>query len=97
MTIPCPCCRASNETLTCRRCKADLSLLIAVEARRGYLVESARFDLAEGKVERAESALQEAAGLRTGQDLVPLRALVSLLNGDYAGAWRQAMGTDRGG
>ena len=97
MTILCPCCRASNETATCRRCKADLSLLVAVEARRGYLVESAGFDLAEGKVVNAESALQEAAGLRAGDDLTPLRAVASLLSEDYAGAWRQAMGTDRGG
>ncbi len=91
MTISCPCCRASNETATCRRCKADLSLLVAVEVRRGYLVESARFALAEGRGVIAESALQEAAGLRAGDDLAPLRALVSLLNGDYAGALGQAM------
>ena len=86
MTIPCPCCRASNESTTCRRCKADLSLLFAVEARRGYLIESARFNLAEGKVESAELALQEAAGLRAGEDLTPLWALVSLLKGDYTEA-----------
>ena len=91
MTIPCPCCRASNETAICRRCKADLSLLVAVEARRGYLVESARFALAEGRVVSAELALHEAAGLRAGDDLAPLRALVSLINGDYAGALGRAM------
>ena len=86
MTISCPCCRAANETATCRRCKADLALLVAVEARRGYLVESARFALAEGNIAIAESNLIEAAGLRAGDDLAPLRALVSLLNKDYAGA-----------
>ncbi len=91
MTILCPCCRASNESATCRRCKADLSLLVAVEARRGYLIESARFALAEGRGESAKSNLIEAAGLRAGDDLAPLRALASLLNGDYAGALGQAM------
>ncbi len=28
MTLHCPCCRATNTTATCRRCKADLSLLV---------------------------------------------------------------------
>jgi len=86
MTISCPCCRASNDASICRRCKADLSLLVAIEARRGYLIEMIRFALAERELGLAESALQEAGGLRAGEDLSPLRALVLLLNGNYAGA-----------
>ena len=30
----CPVCRAENDDVTCRRCKADLSLLAAVEESR---------------------------------------------------------------
>ena len=29
--IPCPCCRAANTTATCRRCKADLTLLVRLQ------------------------------------------------------------------
>ena len=43
MPIPCPCCKASNDTgPSCRRCKADLSLLLAIEAERSELLEAAR-------------------------------------------------------
>ena len=84
MTIACPCCRASNETATCRRCKADLSLLVAVERRREYMLDEARCALSEGR--SADAALDEAAGLRDGDDVAQLRALAALLKGDYAGA-----------
>jgi len=84
MTIVCPCCRTSNETATCRRCKADLSLLAAVEARRQYLIEEARSALGERR--SADAALNEAAGLRDGNDVAQLRALAALLHGDYEGA-----------
>ena len=84
MTFPCPCCRASNETATCRRCKADLSLLVAIEARRQYLIDEARYALSEGR--SANAALDEASGLRDGPDVAQLRTVVALLKGDYAGA-----------
>lgn len=86
MTIPCPCCRASNETATCRRCKADLSLLVALETRRQYLLDEARFGLSERRC--ANAALDEASGLRDGADVAQFRALAALLKGDYAGAIR---------
>ena len=84
MTIPCPCCRASNETATCRRCKADLSLLVAVETRRQYLLDEARAELGRGG--DAQTMLDEVSGLRGGADAAQLRALAALLKGDYAGA-----------
>ena len=85
MTIPCPCCRASNDGPTCRRCKADLSLLAAVEARRRYLLEAARVELSRG--DDATAMIEEAAGLRGGADVAQLRALAALLKRDYAGAF----------
>ena len=84
MTITCPCCRASNDTPTCRRCKADLSLLVAVEARREYLLEAARAELGRGGDARA--ILDEAATLRGGSDVAQLRAVAALMRGEYAGA-----------
>ncbi len=86
MTIHCPCCRASGDGPICRRCKADLTLLMAVEARRQFLVEEACFALGERDVDLAEASLNEAVGLRAGADVAQLRAITALLKRDYAGA-----------
>jgi len=84
MTIACPCCRAGNETTTCRRCKADLSLLAAIEARRTYLLGAARTTLGRG--EDASPMIEEAESLRNGSDAAQLRAVAALMRGEYAAA-----------
>ena len=85
MPIPCPCCKASNDAgPNCRRCKADLALLFAIEADRTALIECAR---SSNSVE-ALDALDRAEQLRQGDDIVRLRATVMLLHGDFAGALR---------
>ena len=84
MTIPCPCCRASNESPVCRRCRADLSLLAAIEARREYLLEAARVKLGRG--EDTWTMIEEAASLRNGSDAAQLRAVAALIRGEYAAA-----------
>lgn len=86
MTLPCPCCRAANTADTCRRCKADLSLLRAVEAaREQHIVVSRRF-AAELRTSEALTHLAHATALRPGDDLRPLRAAVLLLAGRFADA-----------
>lgn len=86
MTLTCPCCRASNETATCRRCKADLSLLAAVEARRAFHLTSAKRFAADGRAAEALRHVEQAAELRGGADVSQLRAVLLLMRGDYAGA-----------
>lgn len=87
MPVTCPCCRASNDAgPSCRRCKADLSLLFAVADRRGFLVSEARKFAAESKYTDALRSLEEAAALRTGDDVRWLTAAVRLLAGQYAAA-----------
>lgn len=86
MTLTCPCCRAGNDTATCRRCKADLTLLMAVEARRGFHVTSAKRFAADGRAGEALAHVARAEQLRGGDDLRRLRAALLLLRGDYAGA-----------
>jgi hypothetical protein len=86
--IPCPCCRAANESgPNCRRCKADLSLLFAVARRRAFLLSAAQAFAAEGRLPAARRALDEATALRAGDDVRRLRAAVDLLAGDYRAAW----------
>lgn len=88
MTIPCPCCRASNDAgPACRRCKADLSLLFAVAGQRASLVAEARSLAAECKFAEALRSLDEADALRGGDDVRQLRAAVLLAAGDFASAW----------
>ena len=82
MPIPCPCCKASNDAgPNCRRCKADLALLYAIEADRTALIERARSSNCIEPLDRAEQ-------LRQGDDIVRLRATVMLLQRDFAGALR---------
>ena len=81
MTIACPCCRAGNETATCRRCKADLSLLAAIEARREYLLDAARAKLGRG--EDASPMIEEATVLRVGSDAVQLHAVAARARGSF--------------
>ena len=85
MSIPCPCCKASNDAgPNCRRCKADLALLFAIEADRTALMERARVS---NPVEALE-ALDRAERLRQGDDIVRLKAAARLLQRDFAGAFR---------
>jgi hypothetical protein len=85
----CPACRAENDRgPTCRRCRADLSLLFDLEARRGRALEQARDALARGDAAEALALLDEAEALRRGDDVRPLRAVAYLLGRDFARAWR---------
>lgn len=86
MTLTCPCCKAVNTADTCRRCKADLSLLVAVETVRGGHVVLARRFVAELRTAEALAHLDRAAALRPGDDLRPVRACVLLLAGRFADA-----------
>jgi Flp pilus assembly protein TadD len=86
MTLTCPCCKASNTADTCRRCKADLSLLSAVEAVREHHVTLTRRFIAELRTAEALSHLDHAAALRPGDDLRQLRAAVLLVSGRFADA-----------
>lgn len=84
--IPCPCCRAANESgPACRRCRADLSALFALEDRRAYLVAAAR-GFAADRPRDAVAALDAAAALRPSPDLRRLRAAALLLAGDFSAA-----------
>lgn len=86
MTLTCPCCKAANTADVCRRCKADLSLLEALEAAREHHLTLARRFAAELRTSEALSHLDHAAALRPADDLRPLRASVLLLDGRFADA-----------
>jgi hypothetical protein len=90
MPITCPACRAVNEQGPgCRRCKADLSMLFAVEAQRSALLATARAALAQNEPASAFSSAKQAGDLRCGADVARLRALAALLRRDFAAAWKE--------
>jgi hypothetical protein len=94
MTLRCPVCRAENATgPACRRCRADLTLLAAVEARRDFHFTSARDALRDGRLDAARDDLDRAEELRAGPDTRRVRACLSLLAGDFPAAWAQYAAT----
>lgn len=85
--VDCPVCGgAGQETATCRRCRADLSLLRTIAAAHAGCLTRAEQALRAG---RFEAAAQEAAGalrLRRDASCRRLAAVCRLLAGDYRGA-----------
>jgi hypothetical protein len=85
----CPVCRAAVEAgPQCRRCKADLSLLFALEAKRDSFLDAARRSLTFGRPDEALSLAHGAEYLRRGEDARRLIAAAHLLRRDFAAAWR---------
>lgn len=85
--LRCPVCRADNTTgPVCRRCRADLSLLAAVEARRDFHFTRARAAVAAFDVAAARAEVELVRRLRPGPDAGRLEAIISLLSGDYSSA-----------
>jgi hypothetical protein len=86
--IRCPACRAENtQGPTCRRCKADLSLLFRLEEQRGRALAEARRLLAAGRTDEADALAEETDWLRSDAESRRLRAVTRLMRRDYAGAW----------
>jgi len=88
MKIACPACKAVNEQgPACRRCRADLSALFALEARRLALLDAARQKIVDSQCDDALSVLDAADAIRRCDEAVRLRALANLLRGDFGRAW----------
>ena len=86
--IRCPACRAENtQGPTCRRCKADLSLLFRLEEQRGRALAEARRLLAAGRTDEADALAGEADWLRSDAESRRLRAMTRFMRRDFAGAW----------
>lgn len=87
--IRCPVCRAEvNDGAQCRRCRADLALLTAVEKQRRGLLAQAGERLREGRPAAALALTEQAAALRPAADGCQLAALAHLLRRNFSAAWR---------
>jgi hypothetical protein len=84
----CPVCRADTaEGPQCRRCRADLSLLFALEDQRRRLLLAATAAVTRGDGDEAVESATAAEQLRGGEDARRLIALGRLLQRDFAAAW----------
>lgn len=85
----CPVCKAGNlQGPQCRRCKADLSLLFALEEQRQRTLAEARHCLRRGEWQKAARHTQTADWLHSDEEARRLAAVAHLLERDFAGAWR---------
>lgn len=90
MPLTCPLCRASNDTgPACRRCRADLSMLFALEAQRDAELAAAARELAQGHAGAAFLHARRADDLRRDADSAMMLAMSALLRRDFAAALHQ--------
>ncbi len=83
----CPTCGARQELMeTCRRCKCDLSLVVAVQQRRQMLRRQCLQRLAHQQNDAAVQAAAELHALAPDADSTRLLAVAHLASGDYAHA-----------
>jgi len=85
----CPVCKADNsQGPQCRRCKADLSLLFALEDQRRRTLAEARRCLRRGEWQAAVGHAETASWLRGDEESRRLLATAHLLGRDFVAAWR---------
>lgn len=85
----CPVCKADNsQGPQCRRCKADLSLLFALEEQRRRTLAEARNCLRRGEWQAAMEHAKTADWLHGDEESRRLMAMAHLLGRDFAAAWR---------
>jgi hypothetical protein len=96
-SLRCPVCKAENNAPpTCRRCKADLTLVFTLEEGRAAALAGALAALAAGRWAEALAAARRADALRHDEASGRLVAVAALLCGEYALAWRTHARLTRG-
>ena len=86
--LTCPVCRARVEQgPQCRRCRADLSLLFALDEQREQALAAAHRLAARGHWGRALAVAHGVEALRAGDDVRRLLTVGYLLWRDFARAW----------
>lgn len=85
----CPVCKADNpQGPQCRRCRADLSLLFALEEQRRRTLAEAWLHLRRGEWQAAVERAETANWLHSDEESRQLAAMAHLLNKDFSAAWK---------
>ncbi len=86
--LTCPVCRATvSSGPQCRRCRADLSLLLTLEEQRQRYLARAYHYAVQGDWQRALAIAHGVEALRSNPAARRLLAAGYLLQGDFARAW----------
>jgi hypothetical protein len=86
--LRCPVCRAGdNSGAQCRRCKADLSLLVRLEVERDGEMRAARYHACRAEAGACLFHARRADQMRRGADSLQWMAVGHLLGRDFAGAY----------
>lgn len=89
MEMRCPVCKADKlQSPQCRRCKADLTLLVQLLEQRRLILHQGRLALQAGRWQEAETAAQRAHQLARDAESSQLLALAAVLQGKYHQAWQ---------
>jgi hypothetical protein len=84
----CPVCKAVVEQSTqCRRCKAELSLLVQLENHGQQLLAHAAQLGIQGRFAEAQQQVEQAGQLHSTDECQRLLALLALLRRDFPQAW----------
>ena len=87
--LHCPVCRIRVEQgPQCRRCRADLTLLLALADQRQQALIGAYRQAAQGQWDQALATAHGIEAIHGGRDVCRLLALGCLLRRDFARAWR---------
>jgi len=85
--ISCPNCKANNESgPLCRRCKSDISLLFQAFDRRAWVLRQSEISLRNGQLLESKCYLEEAELIQPGIEIDRMKAVIHLLNRDFAAA-----------
>jgi hypothetical protein len=87
--MKCPVCKAENvEGSACRRCKADLAPLFALEEQRRHALAEAYRAAAGGRWSRAILLVEGADALRSDDESRRFLAASYLMRRDFSRAWQ---------
>ena len=89
MPLSCPVCKAENATgPNCRRCKADLGMLFALDEQRAQLLAAARQAFDWNRLENARRFAMSANDCRQDPESLRWVAMLQLIHGNFGEAWR---------
>jgi hypothetical protein len=89
MPLNCPLCKADNAAgPSCRRCKADLAMLFALEDQRAAALAQSRRSFELGNLNEAKQFGRTANELRRDRDSLRWLSSLLLLAGDFGEAWQ---------
>jgi hypothetical protein len=89
MPLACPVCKAENAAgPTCRRCKADLAMLFALDQQRSALLARSRQSLHRGDECEALRTARQANDLRSDRESLRWLTLMLMLAEDFGEAWQ---------